>query len=97
MRIKLLLIAMFSSLCMQAADIYITPDSSLVDAVRKAREMRRLGQASEVTIHLAPGVYQLYEPLHLRPEDSGLRIVGATTSNGSSTTSNGKQIGRAHV
>ena len=82
MRIKLLLIVMLSSLCAQAADIYITPDSSLQDAVRKAREMRRLGQASEVTIHLAAGVYQLYEPLRLRPEDSGLRIVGVTTSDG---------------
>ena len=70
---------MLSGLCVQAADIYITPDSSLHDAVRKAREMRRLGQASEVTIHLAAGVYPLYEPLRLRPEDSGLRIVGATT------------------
>ena len=63
-------------LAIQAADIYITPDSSLVDAVRKAREMRRLGQATEVTIHLSEGVYPLYEPLRLRPEDSGLRIVG---------------------
>ena len=63
MRIKLLLIVMLSSLCAQAADIYITPDSSLVDAVRKAREMRRLDQASQVTIHLAAGVYQLYDPL----------------------------------
>ena len=39
MRIKLLLIAMLSGLCVQAADIYITPDSSLQDAVRKAREI----------------------------------------------------------
>ena len=76
MRIKLLLIVMLSSLCAQAADIYITPDSSLVDAVRKAREMRRLDQASQVTIHLAAGVYQLYDPLRLRPEDSGLTIEG---------------------
>ena len=82
-RLFLLFIMIFSSLCMQAADIHITPDSSLVDAVRRAREMRRLGQASEVTIHLAAGVYQLYEPLRLRPEDSGLRIVGATVSDGS--------------
>ena len=34
-----------------ASDIYITPDSSLTEAMRKAREMRRLGQANEVTIH----------------------------------------------
>ena len=60
----------------KAADIYITPDSSLADAVRKAREMRRLGQATEVTIHLSEGTYYLYEPLRLRPEDSGLTLVG---------------------
>lgn len=76
MRIKLLLITMFSSLCMQAADIYITPDSSLTDAVRRAREIRRLGQASEVTIHLGHGIYHLYEPVIFRPEDSGLTIEG---------------------
>ena len=60
-----------------AADISITPDSSLQDAVRKAREMRRLGKANEVTLHLSAGTYYLYEPLRLRPEDSGLTIVGA--------------------
>ena len=59
-----------------AADITITPDSSLADAVRKAREMRRLGQATEVTIHLSAGTYHLYEPLRLRPEDSGLTLEG---------------------
>ena len=65
-----------SSLQTMAADISITPDSSLQDAVRKAREMRRLGKANEVTLHLSAGTYYLYEPLRLRPEDSGLRIEG---------------------
>ncbi len=65
-----------SSLQAMAADISITPDSSLQDAVRKAREMRRLGKAKEVTLHLSAGTYYLYEPLRLRPEDSGLRIEG---------------------
>ena len=83
MRIKLLFISLLCGLCVQAADIYITPDSSLQAAVRKAREMRRLGQAQQVTIRLAAGVYQLYEPLRLRPEDSGLRIVGATVPDAS--------------
>ena len=59
-----------------AADVRITPDSSLTDAVRKARELRRLGKAETVTIHLAPGTYTLNEPLRLRPEDSGLTISG---------------------
>lgn len=71
-----LLVALLGSLNAHAADIYITPDSSLADAVRKAREMRRLGQAQEVTIHLSEGTYLLYEPLRLRPEDSGLTIEG---------------------
>ena len=59
-----------------ATEIRITPDSSLTDAIRKAREMRRLGQTTEVTIRLAAGTYYLYEPLRLRPEDSGLTIEG---------------------
>ncbi len=58
-------------------EIRITPDSSLADAVRKAREMKRIGgQTTIVTISLAPGIYQLYEPIRLRPEDSGLTIIG---------------------
>lgn len=59
-----------------AADIHLTPDSSLADAVRHAREMRRTGKAQAVTIHLSEGIYHLYEPLRLRPEDNGLTIVG---------------------
>ena len=84
---------MFSALTVQSADIFITPDSSLVDAVRKAREMRRLGKATEVTIHLAAGTYYLYDPLRLRPEDSGLTIVGngAVISGGMSVNSWKKQ------
>ena len=76
MRKLIFLLSMCFALTTQSADIHITPDSSLVDAVRKAREMRRLGKATEVTIHLAAGTYYLYEPLRLRPEDSGLTIVG---------------------
>ena len=72
----LFFVSLMCCLTIQAADIHITPDSSLVDAVRKAREMRRLGQATEVTIHLSAGTYYLYEPLRLRPEDSGLNIEG---------------------
>ena len=82
------ILSQFSLSPVRAHDIHITPDSSLVDAVRKAREMRRLGQANEVTIHLAAGTYTLYEPLRLRPEDSGLAIEGddATISGGMAIT-----------
>jgi len=73
--------------------ISLTPDSSLADAVRKAREMRRLGQAESVTIHLSKGIYTLYEPLRLHPEDSGLTIEGdeAVISGGMNLTAWKKQ------
>ena len=58
------------------SDIYITPDSSFSDAVRKAREIRRLGQSEKVTIHLSAGTYYINDPLRFRPEDSGLTIEG---------------------
>ncbi|MBQ7419239.1 MAG: right-handed parallel beta-helix repeat-containing protein [Prevotella sp.] len=76
MRRILGIITFFCYMSTHAAEIRITPDSSLTDAIRKAREMRRLGQATEVTIHLGAGTYHLYEPLRLRPEDSGLTIEG---------------------
>ena len=55
MRKLIFLLSMCFAITVQSADIHITPDSSLVDAVRKAREMRRLGKATEVTIPLAAG------------------------------------------
>ena len=81
-----------------AADIYVTPDSSLTHALRKAREMRRLGQADAVTIHLGAGTYNLYEPLRIRPEDSGLTIVGdGAAVSGGMVIRNWKQQGRLLV
>ena len=68
------------------SDLYITPDSSLAETIQKAREMKRQGKATEVTIHLSAGTYYLNEPLRLRPEDSGLRIVGATAPDVTATT-----------
>ena len=50
--------------------VQVSPDSSLADAVRKAREMRRLRQADSVVVKMQAGQYRLYEPLVLRPEDS---------------------------
>ena len=60
----------------QEKDIRVNPGESIADAIRQARELRRTGEAKAVTLHLMPGVYQLYEPLRLRPEDSGLTIEG---------------------
>lgn len=64
----------------RVAYMSVSPDSSLSDAVRKAREMRRLGQADSVVVRMAMGNYQLYEPLVLRPEDSHLCFEGVSSS-----------------
>ena len=50
------------------------PLASLTMAMRKAREMRRLndtGIKDGIEIILDKGVYRLYEPVYIRPEDSG--------------------------
>ena len=49
------------------------PFGTIAAAVRKAREMRRLHDVSANGIHiiLKDGIYKLYEPLFIRPEDSG--------------------------
>jgi hypothetical protein len=70
-----------------AVDIYVAPSGSdshpgtkekplatLANALRKAREMRRLNDASiagGIHIILAAGTYTLYEPVFIRPEDAG--------------------------
>lgn len=79
--------ALFSALSLSAADVYVAPDgkdsndgtsdapkATLTSALRQAREMRRLsapGVETGITIHMAEGTYQLYEPVFIRPEDSG--------------------------
>ena len=98
MKQAMILISLFCSLSLSAADLFITPDSSLTEAVRKAREMRRLGKATEVTIHLAAGTYSRCEPLRLRPEDSGLYIEGdRAVISGGMRISNWKKQGKLWV
>lgn len=50
------------------------PKATLHAALRQARELRRLNDSSVkggITIHLKAGNYTLYEPVFIRPEDSG--------------------------
>ena len=51
-----------------------TPKATLSAALRQAREMRRLNAAgieNGINIILKGGTYEQYEPLYVRPEDSG--------------------------
>ncbi len=98
MRRVLGIIALACCINSSASDIFITPDSSLTDAVRKAREAKRLGSREDITIHLGSGTYYLYEPLRLRPEDSGLTIEGAdAVISGGISVTGWKRQGRLFV
>jgi len=88
-RLPQCLVAFFVLLALtgHAVDIYVSPDGSdanpgtkdkplatLSFALRKARELRRLEDASIVNgIHIImrKGIYPLYETVFIRPEDSG--------------------------
>lgn len=52
------------------------PKATLTSALRQAREWRRIGDArvkGGITIYLEGGRYLLFEPLFIRPEDSGTK------------------------
>jgi hypothetical protein len=53
------------------------PMASVGAALRKARELRRLGELNGIHIILRGGEYALTEPVFVRPEDSGVIIEAA--------------------
>lgn len=81
------IVLLSASVSLSAADIWVSPrgndandgtkeqpKATLTAALRQARELRRLDDPSVkdgVTIHLAAGVHAVYEPVFIRPEDSG--------------------------
>lgn len=91
-----------------AADVYVSPTgkdtndgskaapkATLTSALRQAREMRRLGAEVEsgINIHLAGGDYYLYEPVFIRPEDSGTATSPTViTSSGDARLNGGVRI-----
>ncbi len=81
--------AVFAVLGAHATDIFATPGAySIEKALQQAREEKRLNDAKDVTIHLAEGTYRLYQPIIIRPEDSGIRIV----ADGKAVVSGGVKI-----
>jgi len=83
----LLLGLFLGSLVMNATEIWVSPTgndhaagtkeapkATLASAIRQAREYRRLntpGIETGIQIRIKGGVYSLYEPLFIRPEDNG--------------------------
>ena len=89
-RILFVLSLVVSSLHVCAGDIYVKKDGSVAEALKQAREWRRLNSPEVVggiRIHLADAVYHMQKPLYIRPEDSGTKdsptiIQGGTLSGG---------------
>lgn len=96
---------------LKAADIYVSlkgsdhnpgtkaqPVATLANALRKARELRRLNDPSVKTginIIIEKGLYLLDEPVVVRPEDSGTAASPtyiSTAKNGTAILSGGRQI-----
>ena len=53
-----------------------SPKATLTSALREAREWRRTGDNRVlgcITVYMEGGVYSLYEPVFIRPEDSGTK------------------------
>lgn len=85
--VSLLVLFLFIQLSAWSADIYVSPNGSDINdgskekpfatlnmALRKARDLRRVNDPSITTgIHiiLRGGIYQLSEPVFIRPEDAG--------------------------
>lgn len=87
----LILFATLLAAPLHAADIIVNPGESIADAIKKAREWRRLARkglpeyeakiAGGINIHIKDGTYNLTKPLFIRPEDAGTetsptRIIG---------------------
>lgn len=105
-RIFITAAALLIASALPAADIFISPrgndrnagteaapKATLTAALRQARELRRLNDESirnGITIHLAGGDYHLYEPVFIRPEDSGTETSPTViTSDGGATLHGG--------
>ena len=93
----------------QGADIYVSqngsdqnpgtqaePKATLTNALRAARELRRLEDpsvAGGIRIHLSAGEHRLYENVFVRPEDSGTKDSPTViTSDGDAWLSGGVRI-----
>lgn len=92
--------AAFAGINMYATDLIVKPGAYAIEkALQQAREERRLNNAEDVCIRLTAGTYNLNQPIIVRPEDNGTRIVadGNVTISGGVKISNWKKEGKYYV
>lgn len=96
-----LISAAFTGINMYATDlIVIKPDAYAIEkALQQAREERRLNNAKNVCIRLSEGTYHINQPIIVRPEDNGTRIVadGKVTISGGVKIKNWRKEGKLFV
>jgi len=83
-----------------AADIIVKPGAYTIEkALQQAREERRLNHASDITLRLQAGTYNICQPVTVRPEDSGTRIVadGKVVISGGVSITGWRREGRLYV
>lgn len=83
-----------------ATDLLVKPGAySIEKALQQAREERRLNNATGICLRLQEGVYQLNQPITIRPEDNSTRIVadGKVTISGGVSISGWKKEGKFYV
>lgn len=83
-----------------ATDLLVKPGAySIEKALQQAREERRLNNATDICLRLQEGVYLLNQPITIRPEDNGTRIVadGKVTISGGVSISGWKKEGKCYV
>lgn len=83
-----------------ATDLLVKPGAySIEKALQQAREERRLNNATDICLQLQEGVYLLNQPITIRPEDNGTRIVadGKVTISGGVSISGWKKEGKYYV
>lgn len=83
------LFAAFAGAVINATDLTVKPGEYAIEkALQQAREERRLNNAKDICIRLTEGTYRLNQPVIIRPEDNGTRIV----AEGNVTISGGVKI-----
>lgn len=95
-----LISAAFAGINIYATDLIVKPGAYAIEkALQQAREERRLNNAKDITIRLAEGTYSLNQPIIVRPEDNGTRIVadGNVTISGGVRITNWHKQGKMYV
>ncbi len=92
--------AAMAAVSVSATDIIVKPGAYTIEkALQQAREARRLDKATDICLRLESGTYNLNQPIIIRPEDNGTRIVadGKVVISGGVKVSGWKKEGKYYV